>query len=155
MGFVAACAVVASALSGCTKPAPPPAPLFKPVVDIKTLMGSIVDPSADHIWASVAINITSAGEEHKQPRTDEEWTSVRNHAITLAESGNLLMIAPRAREDDRWMKLSRELLDASSQALAAADKKDPAALLDVGGRIYDACATCHHTFMPPDTIPEL
>jgi hypothetical protein len=65
------------------------------------------------------------------------------------------MMAPRAMADERWTLLSRALLDTASQALAAAERRDTAALLDVGGSIYDVCASCHHTFMPPDAIPDL
>jgi hypothetical protein len=156
--IVVACALAASVvITGCREPAPPPPPPvpFKAVVDVKALMNGIVDPSADVVWASVAIHITEAGEDHRQPRTDEEWTNVRNHAMMLAESGNLLMMAPRAMADERWTLLSRALLDTASQALAAAERRDAAALLDVGGSIYDVCASCHHTFMPPDAIPDL
>ena len=40
---------------------------------------------------------TKDGTEEIRPRTDEEWTAVRNAAVTLAESGNLLMMVPRAQ----------------------------------------------------------
>ena len=44
------------------------------------LMDSMVDPSADIIWESVATNVTATGKEDKQPRTPEEWAAVRRGA---------------------------------------------------------------------------
>ena len=133
--------------SGCGEPAPPPPP-FKPVADVKLLMSGVVDPSADGVWASVAIDITAAGEAHKKPTTDEEWAVVRNHALMLAESGNLLMMAPRARDNGDWMAFSLKLTDAAAEALDATIKKDADKLLLVGGLIYDACASCHKKYVP-------
>jgi hypothetical protein len=151
---VAAGVFVAAFVVGCNQAAPPPPP-FKTLVDVKGLMSGIVDPSADAVWQSVAINITIEGEEHKKPVTDEEWTAVRNQAVTLAESGNLLMLPSRARDDDEWMKLSLQLVDVASQAVDAATAKDADKLLYVGGAIYDACVACHVKYIPPDLMPEL
>jgi hypothetical protein len=140
--------------SGCGEPAPPPPP-FKPVADIKLLMSGVVDPAADGLWQAVAIDITAAGEVHKRPTTDEEWTAVRNHALTLAESGNLMMMAPRARDTGDWMALSLKLIEAASDALDAAIKKDADRLLLVGGAVYDTCAACHVKYLSPEQRPEL
>lgn len=59
-------------MTSCTGPQPPP---FKPLVDVKALMNSVVDPQADVIWGSVATIITAAGTEERQPHTDEEWAA--------------------------------------------------------------------------------
>ena len=37
-----------------------------------------------------------AGTEERQPHTDQEWAAVRDSAVVLAESGNLMMMVPRA-----------------------------------------------------------
>jgi hypothetical protein len=58
-------------------------------------MLSVVDPSADVLWESVAVVSTEKGTEERKPRTDEEWAKVRAHAITLIEAANLLMIPGR------------------------------------------------------------
>jgi hypothetical protein len=134
-----------AASSGCGQPAPPP---FKGLVDVKGLMNGVIDPSADVVWESVAITIDKDGEVDKQPRTEEEWTTVRNHALTLAEAGNLLMIYPRVKDNDQWMKMSRALIDISNEAFLAAQAKDPNKLLYLGGSIDDACEACHKKYMP-------
>ena len=124
-------------------------------MDVKTLMADLVDPSADVVWQSVAIHITSAGEEHKRPQTDEEWTAVRNHALTLAESGNLMMMPSRARDSGDWMKMSRALVDVGTKAYHAAEKRDADAILNVGGEIYDVCIACHVKYIAAGEAPEL
>jgi len=128
---------------GCGGGAPP----FKPVADTKLLMQSVIDPSADIVWDSVKTIVTAAGTEEIRPRTDAEWIAVRNSAITLAESGNLLMIIPRAKDDGEWMTRSRELIDASQAAVRAAESKNAERLFTVGGDIYDACTHCHQRYM--------
>jgi hypothetical protein len=58
-------------------------------------MDGIIDPSADVLWDSVAYIASTKGIEDRQPRTDEEWKTVRNSAITLIEAANLLSMPGR------------------------------------------------------------
>jgi hypothetical protein len=134
---------VAVASAACSAPPPP----FKPVADTKLLMQSVVDPNADVIWESVKTIITAQGTEEVRPRTDAEWTAVRNSAVALAESGNLLMMAPRAKDAGDWMRLAQELVDTSQSAMRAAESKNADRLFTVGGDIYDACSHCHQKYM--------
>lgn len=140
---------------GChgTQPDTPPQPASPqaPVVDVKRLMSGMVDPSADAVWQAVAITIDRTGEHHTRPTTAAEWLAVQNHAMTVAESANLLMIAPRARDAGDWIARSRALREAGARAYEAALKQDPEALLTVGGEIYDACAACHTQYLPPES----
>ena len=131
--------------AGCGGPQPPP---FKPVADVKQLMQAVVDPSADVVWESVKTTFTKDGVEERQPRNDEEWANVRNHAMMLTEAGNLLMMAPRAKDGDAWMKMSRALVDVGEVALRAAESKNVDQLYDVGGQIDEACETCHKKYWP-------
>lgn len=140
--FAVAAAVLASACGS----APPPPP-FKPVADTKLLMQSVVDPSADEIWDSVRTIITAEGTEEIRPRTNAEWTAVRNHAIALAESGNLMMMAPRARDGDEWMQRARELVETSERAMRAAESHNADDLFNAGGDIYQSCSNCHQKYM--------
>lgn len=128
---------------GCQAATPP----FKPVADTKLLMQSVIDPSADVVWESVKTIVTLAGTEEIRPRTDSDWMTVRNSAITLAESGNLLMMVPRAKDGGEWMTRARELIDASQAAVRAAEARDAERLFSIGGDIYDACSHCHARYM--------
>jgi hypothetical protein len=137
-------AVCASALSACGAPAGPP---FKPVADTKLLMQSIVDPNADVIWDSVKSIVTAAGVEEIRPKNEAEWAAVRNSAVTLAESGNLMMMVPRAKNGDEWMTLARELIDTSERAIHAAEARNADQIFTIGGDIYEACSHCHQKYM--------
>ena len=126
---------------GCNS-APPPPP-FKPVATVKELMNSVIDPSADLIWESVATIQTPGETEERRPHTTEEWTKVQDGATMVAESGNLLMMVPRAKDGDVWMKMAQGLTDAGMEARKAADAKDADALFNAGANIYYACSNCH------------
>lgn len=141
--WIVAVSIVAG--SSCSRGAPPPP--FKPVADTALLMEAFIDPNADVIWSSVGTIITAAGEEHIRPRSEEEWTAVRNAAVAVTESGNLLMIGPRAI-DDEWMRLSQGLVDIGAEAIKAAEAKDPDAVFKVGGDIYAVCTNCHAKYSP-------
>ena len=126
-------------------------PPFKPMVDVKQLMVSIVDPAADVLWDSVGTVISEEGVDEWYPKTDEEWAAVENSAIVLMESGNLLMIGERARDQTAWMQMSRQMIDAAAEALAAAESKDPDAVFAVGETVYFACDRCHGLYWIDDT----
>ena len=137
----------AIAMTSCAGPQPPP---FKPLVDVKTLMNAVVDPQADVIWNSVATIITTAGTEERQPHTDEEWTAVRDSGVVLAESGNLMMMVPRAYDGGDWMKLSQELVDTGALAVRAASAKSVEGLFDAGEKIDEVCERCHRLYAYED-----
>jgi hypothetical protein len=142
--YVAAAAVAASACGGGGNQLPP----FKPIVDTGRLMESFIEPSADVIWLSVGTIVSAAGEEHIRPKTEEEWTKVRNAAVAVSEAGNLLMMEPRARDADEWMRLSKAMVDTGAEAIKAADAKDPDAMFEAGAQIYSVCSNCHAKYDP-------
>jgi len=128
----------------------PEGPPFKPMVDVKQLMVSIIDPAADVLWDSVGTVISEEGIDEWYPKTDEEWAAVENSAIVLMESGNLLMIGDRARDQQAWMQMSRQLIDAAAEARTAAQSKDPDAVFAVGETVYFACDRCHGLYWIDD-----
>ena len=143
--FIVLVLAMLTAAAACGGPEPPP---YKPIADVKQLMQGIVDPSADVVWGSVATIFTKEGVEDRRPRNDEEWANVRNHAMILTEAGNLLMMPPRAKDGDEWMKMSQGLIDSAVVALRAAEAKDVERLYDIGGVIDEACETCHKKYWP-------
>jgi hypothetical protein len=130
-------------LTGCSGPQPPP---FKPLADTKLLMNAVMDPAADVIWGSAGQIITAEGTQDLRPTTDEGWAHVRNNAIGLAETGNLLMMVPRAK-DDEWMRISQAMVDVAATAARAAEAKDADALFEAGANIYSVCTNCHSKYM--------
>ncbi len=158
-------------------PPPPTQPAFKLGASIQDLMVSIVDPSADALWESVSSETTANGIEEHQPRTAKEWQTVRNHAIALQEAGDLLTIPGRAvthagkdTEDAGVAGVSnpaqvkaaidgaragfdaaaRALQQAAAEAVVAIDAKDPVRLLAAGGKIDQACESCHSVYWYPN-----
>ena len=141
---LAAAALAASACSNGNSQLPP----FKPIVDTGSLMESFIEPSADVIWLSVGTIVSAAGEEHIRPQTEEEWTKVKNAAVAVSEAGNLLMMEPRARDADEWMRLSKAMVDTGAEAIKAAEAKDPDAMFEAGAQIYAVCSNCHAKYDP-------
>jgi len=138
-----ALAVVSSFACG-GGPEPPP---FKPIADVKQLMQGAIDPSADVIWEATGTIISRDGVLERRPKNQEEWDAVRNAAIVLTESGNLLMMNPRAKDGDVWMKRSQEMIDTGQAAWKAAEAKNVDQLFTIGGDVYEACSHCHQEYM--------
>jgi hypothetical protein len=166
-------------LTACSRNAPPPAKpasQFLPTASIQEVMSSIVDPAADAVWDSVSTEVTAKGAIENQPRSDTEWLAVRQHAVTLLEATNLLLIEGRTvshtmkLEDahvpgiltpvevqkkidaDRpaFAERAHALHDAGVEALAAIDAKNPQRLLAAGERIDAACESCHMVYWYPN-----
>jgi hypothetical protein len=136
---------IVSVCAGCSSaPEPPP---FRAVADNKLLMQAVIDPMADVVWDSVKTIVTIKGTEEIRPKTDAEWTNVRNAAVALTESGNLLMLVPRAKDGGEWMKASQQLITTGEAAVRAADSKNADRLFTVGGDIYEACSNCHRQYI--------
>src|SRR5262245_43102324 len=70
-------------------------PELKPLVSIKELMESVIDPIADNVFDAVGVDVTAQGTVETKPVTDEDWAKVRQGAVTLAEGTNLLKIPRR------------------------------------------------------------
>ncbi len=75
--------------------APQSSQQYRLTATIPDLMDGMIDPAADVLWDSVAYIATPKGIEDRQPRTDDEWKTVRNSAITLIEAANLLSMPGR------------------------------------------------------------
>ena len=72
---------------------------------------------------------------------------MRRSALTLAESGNALMVQGQS-SSDAWVKAVKLLTDAGSEAYKAAQSKDAKALNAVTARIDASCTNCHKQFRP-------
>lgn len=127
-----------------------PAPPFKPAVTTRQLMAEVIEPAADVYWGAVGTVTDKNGTVETAPTTDDGWNAVRNAAATVAESGNLLMIAPRARNRDEWMTLARGLVEAGERARAAAESRKAKAVFDAGADVYQACVNCHAIYLVGD-----
>jgi len=102
------------------------------------LMIDIIYPTSDAIFYI----------EREPPKTDVDWERVRQNALTVAESANLLMMPGRARDNDKWMADAKLLLDAGASAYTAAIAKDLNAMVALNQQLYEACVTCHMDYRP-------
>jgi cytochrome c553 len=127
---------------GCARQ-PPVTPPFKPVTTVLELMQSVILHSAETYWDSVQVTVDETGVHERYPQSDEEWESVWAAALTIGESGNLLMMTPRAVDDGAWMQFSRSLIEAGIEAAAAAEAQDVERVFAAGEQIYNACSGCH------------
>lgn len=154
LGFVvlglAGCVDEPQATAQAPEPAAPaqqPATPYKPVATNRELMESLIAHAADDYWQSVRIVVDAEGEHEYFPETDEEWEEVWAAGLSLAEAGNLLMMPPRAI-DDEWIRISGKLVDVGVEAAAAALARDPDQVLAAGERIYNVCVECHQRYVP-------
>ena len=115
---IAAAALAALLLGGCatapsppaptSEAAPPPVPStapFMPVATVLELMESVIAHAAEAYWGAVQVIVDENGVTENFPETDEEWEEVWAAAMSIAESGNLLMMAPRAVDNGPWMRV--------------------------------------------------
>lgn len=116
-----------------TVPAVPQESVQTPVATVTQLMRALVIPASNALF-----NLP-----RQVPDSDDGWAEVENHAVILAESGNLLMVSGRAVASDVWASTSMGLVRAGEAALEAAQARDVEAVADIGNQIIDACERCH------------
>jgi cytochrome c556 len=104
---------------------------------VKDVMETMTVPSSDVIF-------TAASEP---PKDDQQWLAVRNSAVTLAESGKLLMTGGRAKDNTTWMEMARALVNQAEATSKAAEAKNSDALSKAGDDVYVTCETCHMRYM--------
>ena len=111
---------------------------FQPVGNMSQLMIDIIYPTSDSIFYA----------DREPPKNQKDWNVLRAQALMLAESGNLLMIEGRARDQDNWIKDSRMLIDVGMAAFKAAQAKDLNGILALNDQLNTACMTCHQQYRP-------
>ena len=146
IAMAALCACESKAPAPVQSAAPMSGPEYQQVADVKELMNWVLDPYSDVIWGAVGTISDEHGTQELAPETDEQWTNIRNAAAVVAESGNLLLMPGRARDQDDWAKHSHELTKAAQAVLAAAEAKDTASLFTAGGDMYLVCTACHQQY---------
>jgi hypothetical protein len=125
-------------LSGITFAQNPLEP-FPPTATVKQLMLDLIHPSSNDILFAIY---------RGGPKDEKEWAVVRRSAVTLAESGNMLMLRGRARDQGDWMKDAKLLVDVGNAAYKAAQSKDSNALVSLAPAVDASCTTCHKQYRP-------
>ena len=140
--------VILGLLASCAQP-PEQAP-YRPTGDVKHTMNLVLDPAADVIWGSAGFILTEAGTEDLAPTTEAGWLAVQHSAMVVAESGNLLMMPGRSKDNGDWQEISLALVDVGIRTSAAAEEKDADKLFDLGGELYRVCLSCHQLYIQSD-----
>jgi len=112
---------------------------FPPAASVKQLMLDLIYPSSNDLLLAIY---------RGGPKDETEWAAVRRSALTLAESGSMLMMSGRARDSAGWMKDAKLLVDAGNAAYTATQAKDVKALSAVAGAVDASCTTCHKQYRP-------
>jgi hypothetical protein len=116
-----------------------PSEPFAPAASVKQLMLDLIHPSSN----DMLLAIYRGG-----PKDEKDWAAVRRSAVALAESGNMLMMRGRARDQADWMKDAQLLVDAGNAAYKAAQAKDVNALTALAATVDASCTTCHKQYRP-------
>jgi hypothetical protein len=147
-----------------------------PVGTVREIMKTLVDPNAEIVWGAVGVIHEKSGTVEKEPRTEDEWTTVENGAMTLAEVATLLKTPGRhiARPEEAgtsrwpqatltpvqieqevgrnrvvWDKAADALQAAAAKAFAAARAHDKEGVFNIGEEIDNACESCHIVYWYP------
>ncbi len=114
------------------------APTFQPVGNMSQLMIDIIYPTSDAIFYV----------DRDPPKNQHEWSLLRGQALMLAESGNLIMMPGRARDQENWIKYSKIMIDLGTTAFKAAQAKDLDAIRALNDPLNDVCVNCHLQYRP-------
>ena len=147
-----ACLVSAS----CSKP-PAASTEVKPKydlsLDMKEIMGHVVDPGSWAFWKVTGTEETAKGTRSLTPTTEEGWDAAESGAAQVAEAGNVLQLPGYMRDAD-WAKFSQQLTAKALEAKAAIEAKDSAKMFKTGGELYQVCVACHAKYVMPAYIKQ-
>ena len=111
---------------------------FQPVGNMSQLMIDIIYPTSDALFYV----------DRDPPKNEHEWSLLRGQALMLAESGNLIMMAGRARDQENWIKYSKIMIDLGKTAFKAAQAKDLDGIRALNDPLNDVCVNCHLQYRP-------
>ncbi len=113
------------------------APSYQNVGSMSQLMINIIYPTSDALFYI----------ERTPPKTEADWNVIRNQALTLAESGNLLLMPGRIR-DGEWAADTKVMIDVATSAFKAAQAKDMDKILALSEDLSNSCIKCHLKYRP-------
>ncbi len=142
--YLSLCALLL--IVSCSKEETSPGKPFYSPLALTELMNWVLDPAADGVWGAVGWISTSKGEKVIAPRTEEEWDTLRNHAATLMEASNLLMLDNYAKDNKEWMYYANNLSKKAQITLQAIQKRDLDEIFITSSDIDTACEDCHKKY---------
>src|SRR5438128_7235921 len=122
---------------------------LRPVATVEQIMETTVEPVSNKVFDAAA---WENGVQVGGPKTDDDWKMVEANAVMLAETGNLLLMGSRMKDQAGWVTRTQAMMDAANQAAKAAEAKNTEPIFNAGGKIYQACLGCHLQYINPATI---
>lgn len=123
-------------------PAAPKAPegpaVPKRVGNMKELMVDLIFPVSNEIF------YVSRNEQ----KTEKDWIDLKMNSLALGEIANMLMSPLWSRDNDRWAKDAKLLLDVGQAAYKFSKEKNLKGLEDLNNDLYEACQSCHEHYRP-------
>ena len=110
------------------------------------LMAWVIEPAADNIWDSSGSVVTLEGEISLTPITREDWEALKNSAMVIAESGQMLSLSKRALDEYGWKTMSELLTKNGLETFQAAEEQDSIRLFRLGAELYQVCLSCHEAY---------
>lgn len=147
MAMLGACAV----LAGCGKPAAPAAEPKYAYLDMKELMGHVMDTGAWAFWHASGTVVSKDGEKSLAPTTEEGWEAAESGAAIVMQTGNLLQLPGYSRGPE-FNAFAQDLIVKGKAAKDAAEKKDAQAMYTTGAAMYQVCVDCHAKYVMPAYI---
>jgi hypothetical protein len=169
--------VAAFVAAGCTRPAEAPAaapaPAAKPYGTLAQVMQAI-----PFVHSNIVFDAQNADPGKKVEAGDPAasgataqfsgvyggWTAVENAGVALQETANLITIPgrmcsngqPVPLDQDDFKKWAANLatVGAEVQKFAQAKTWNEDAMLDLGGKVSDACAMCHEKYRDTPNQPK-
>ncbi|MWV26858.1 hypothetical protein [Aurantiacibacter rhizosphaerae] len=115
---------------------------------VRLMMVEQVQPTSETYWNAVQYISDENGSREVTPQNDAEWERTAEAARQLASYGEQLQQPQYAEgHGSDWMAYSQGLVEVAGQAEAAANAKDPAKVLEIGGTLYNVCSSCHEKYM--------
>ena len=168
--------VAAFVAAGCTRsaeaPAAPPAAAAKPYGTLAQVMQAIPFPHSNIVFDTqqtdpgkkVEAGDPAAGATAQFSGVYGGWTAVENAGVALQETANLIMIPGRKCSNGQPVPLDQEdfkkwaenlaVVGAEVQKVAQGKTYNEDAMLDLGGKVSDACAMCHEKYRDTPQQPK-
>lgn len=152
----------------------PAASTVRPDTTIQDIMAMMVVPTSKVVFEAVSTETVQGKEVQKEPKTDAEWTAVKENALKMVEASRLMTMDGRhvarnmnakgkdgelgpkdieallAKHRPEWNKFAREFGEVANTAARAAEKKDKDGVFGAAGDLDTACENCHQTFWYPE-----
>lgn len=114
---------------------------------LKEFMGHVVQRNAEQLWTWSEEISDANGFRSLAPKSDADWLNAESDAMTMVELSSIIG-SQAYTVDDKWTEFSVRLLQATSDASTAAEKRDFERFSAASSAINDACVACHLHYVP-------